>query len=517
MNEHAQLNEDQQRALELIEAGRNVFLTGGAGTGKSFMLALAIRSLKEKYGAARVVVCAPTGVAAANVGGQTLNSALGIGVPQHRRDFANCITASRVGRWGALVVDEVSMLSAEYLELAESALRNARKSKKAAGGLQIVFSGDFYQLPPVFDQRVLLISDEERRKSGAFENAGLAFEAPAWRRLKLATVLLTRVYRQTDAAMVEMLRVIREPPDAGSAARAVEALALASRLANEEGVDAAEDDGIRPTQIFSRNRDVDDMNSREIKLLPGPLVTMPALDRILPDPVSVPAASCDAEDDFDARLFQENQSEQRRKRIAERAVEFFRDCQAASEIGLRVGAQVMLLRNVDTAAGLVNGSRGVVVGFVDKHEIDYDDPDGVCCSLLRSPKRQPSPGNDYYMKECEANVERWTGTLLPVVRFAARPERPMVVPPASFSLGEVGRDVASRLQTPLKLAWAITVHKSQGMTLDRLRVSLRSMFAEGQVYVALSRARSLKGLVVLDYKGAAVRCDPAVRKFYSVL
>ena len=285
-------------------------------------------------------------------------------------------------------------------------------------------------------------------------------KADAWRRLKLRTVVLNRVFRQSDVRMVSLLRAIREPENPGSAARAIEELAVAAVAANREaeaggagaGAGTAADDGIRPTQIFSRNRDVDDMNAREIALLPGRTVAMPALDRVR-------SAAAAAKEDEDAEDEEERrQSRRRQQRDADRATEFFRDCQAGAEIGLRVGAQVMLLRNVDTVAGLVNGSRGVVVAFVDKADYcdDEDEADSgsdanttACCALLRSPRAETS---DYYHAESRRNVDRWPGGQLPVVRFAAMPARPLVVLPATFALGERPHEVASRLQVTFSLS-----------------------------------------------------------------
>ena len=288
------------------------------------------------------------------------------------------------------------------------------------------------------------MTEDARRGEDTFGNAGLAFEANAWRRLKLATVMLTRVYRQTDVEMVSLLRAIREPADTASAAQAVEALAMAAQRANADSTGGGIDDGIRPTQIFSRNRDVDDMNLRELGLLAGPTVRLQALDRV--EATKTTEHQHGHEDEDAVRRCRD---EAQAKRNAERAAEFFRDCQAGAEIELKVGTQVMLLRNVDTTAGLVNGSRGVVVGFVHKSDVDYDDPDGVCCALLRSPRRlfsAATSSDDYYRKESESNVDRWPGSLLPVVRFSARPRRPMVVLPATFMLGERPWEVASRLQ-----------------------------------------------------------------------
>ena len=138
-----ELSAEQRRVLRLVEAGRNVFFTGSAGTGKSFLLERVVAMLRAKHGSDRVAVAAPSGVAAANIGGQTLCSALGIGAPQLHRQFDRMLeakNAARVRRWHTLVVDEVSMMSAEFVEALDERLRALRRSDLPAGGLQVNFS-----------------------------------------------------------------------------------------------------------------------------------------------------------------------------------------------------------------------------------------------------------------------------------------------------------------------------------------------------------------------------------------
>ena len=231
--------------------------------------------------------------------------------------------------------------------------------------------------------------------------------------------------------------------------------------------------------MFSRNLDVDQMNAGEMA-------------RLLRDP-SIKASRLPSRDDFTVGP---NVADPKAAQVRLRGAEFFRDCLAAPELQLCIGAQVMLLRNVDAEAGLVNGSRGVVVAMTPKSS-------GL------------SHGTDAASISANALIRAWPGEELPVVRFANG--QTLVVCPARFSAVVHGAGEVERLQVPLKLAWAITVHKSQGMTLDRVRVSLRSMFAVGQAYVALSRARSLVGLEILDWEDGCIRTDPAVTAFYAAM
>lgn len=498
----AELNAAQREVVERVIEGRNVFFTGSAGTGKSYTLERVVEALRGRYPnddmfRRRVAVTAPTGVAATNVGGQTLNSALGLGAPTRRADFRCMLagrTRARLAQLDVLVVDEVSMMSAEFLQCFEKMLRIIRGNEKPAGGIQIVLSGDFFQLPPV--SRTPVPAEDP---PDVFLNRGYAFQAEAWKRLSLVRVDLTQVYRQSDAEMVRMLQAIRSGTPR-EASHALLRLVAATKAATMDGTETlpptsptspttsptSPNETIRPTQIFSRNRDVDETNDREmLRLLvrlrsnadanaPPTLVYSNAIDDV--HPLVIPGGGEAApgggggggvvpDDPVDDPSAPESALRQRL-----RSSEFFRDCMAAPRLRLCVGAQVMLLKNQAPGTGLVNGSRGVVVGFVDGGH--------------------------------------------PVVLFTTGQK--VVIPPARFSAIIHGAGEVSRIQVPLKLAWAITVHKSQGMSLDLVRVSLRAMFAEGQAYVALSRARSLAGLEIVDTAlSGCIRTNPDVVKFYS--
>lgn len=519
--------DDRQREVirAVVEEGRNVFFTGSAGTGKSYTMERLIEALRQLYGneaefKKRVAVTSPTGIAATHIGGQTLHSALGIGIPRTARDFCRKMsepgTALRVRGWDTLVVDEVSMLSGEFLEHFERALRKVRGNEAVAGGLQIVFAGDFHQLPPVRNSSQPV---GQHQPPDAFLNRGLAFEAPAWKRLRLHTIELTHVYRQGgEGRFVDLLQDVRKGPFA-VADRALRAI-LAETTGPKEASENDVKDGIVPTRIYSRNRQVDDLNAIELSKLIGDcggLVSCVAHDGIHPDPWTPSASTDPSEDD---QKDDESLRDVTTRRIEEMAArerrlyksEFFRDCMAPSTLGLCVGAQVMLLKNLDVEKGLVNGSRGVVVDF---EEVGQGD-------LKRHRETYRGCGTTPEMLETwRQHGSGWA----PVVRFASRDGQTTLVTvyPERFSAPVYGAGEVSRIQTPLRLAWAITVHKSQGMTLDRVHVSLQDMFECGQTYVALSRARSLSGLTVSgasangDPPVGCARTDPAVTAFYSKL
>lgn len=493
----ATLDDAQRRVLRLVEAGRNVFFTGSAGTGKSFLIERIVSDLGEKYGPdpdefkRRVALTAPTGIAATNIGGQTLCSALGVGVPQRSRDFRSILmpkNAARVRDWDVLIIDEVSMLSGEFLEETDAVMRLARKDNRPFGGVQLILAGDFFQLPPVTKPIA------PGTPSDAFTNACYAFQAPVWRRLGLEVVLLENVYRQSEVEMVSMLQDLRRG-DRSALERLVRA--AASSASSSSSSDDRDIRDIRPTHIFSRNRDVDEMNERELERGGGggALVEFEAFD-------SVEVDAGVRREGFDAA----------RKRLWQSA--FFRtDCQATAKLRLRVGAQVMLLKNA-ACRRLVNGSRGVVEGFVSSSDVGG----------IRSRLKAGCTDDVVFFgsaADALAALDAWDrNARFPLVRFAGEAS-PRIVLPARFASTVHGVGEASRVQSPLKLAWAITVHKSQGMSIDRVLISLRDMFAAGQAYVALSRVRTLAGLEIVDGDVApastTVRVDPAVVAFYARL
>ena len=368
-----------------------------------------------------------------------------------------------------------------------------RSNASPWGGVQLVVCGDFYQLPPI-----------ERRPSpnlpkDAFLNRGFAFQSPCWLRCDMQEVILTKVFRQADEDFVAILNDLRE-------GRGQNALSALQRRCVRP---LPCTDGIIPTELYARNADVDAVNSTELQRLEFELVEQCSHDNVV---AAVELAAPDEEKQFDratdAKRVQQEEALQRH--------EFFRDCLASQRISLKMASQVMLLRNLELTGGasrmLVNGSRGVIAYFLSREE--------ARAKLLAEIKETKGSLGEQAASNLQrrlSSLDATSHTMVPVVSFM-NGVRERVIYPELFEQEVPGLGMCKRIQTPLKLAWALTIHKCQGLTLDLARVSLNNLFAEGQAYVALSRVRSLDGLQIMgNANPSCVRVSQIVRRFYATI
>lgn len=403
---------DQQTALSILKSGANVYLTGSAGTGKTYLINQYIEYLRLRE--VPVAITASTGIAATHIGGQTIHSWSGIGIrEQVTKDDLDKIaknkqTVSRLVNTQVLIIDEISMLSGKVLSAISELMKHFRKSSEAFGGVQVILSGDFFQLPPVSRQR---FSNKEK----------FAFMAPVWVESKFKICYLTQQYRQSEDTLATLLTEIRR--------RSVSE--YSQRLLKEklsEGND--ESDCLK---LYTHNADVDQMNARRLAENPNP------------------AHHFEAETGGKAKLV----DSLRQSVLASASLELKRD------------AEVMFVRN-NAEKGYFNGSIGTVVGF--------DSEEGW------------------------PEVKLKNGLLI-----LARPEEWTIT-------DEKETILASYKQVPLRLAWAITVHKSQGMTLDTAEIDLSRTFEAGQGYVALSRLRSWEGLRLKGINQSSLEVDALAYK-----
>lgn len=397
----------QEEALSILKLGVNVFLTGEPGSGKTHTVNAYIAWLRSH--GIEPSITASTGIAATHVGGMTLHAWSGIGIADRMTpELLDMIVnkehvAKRIQKAKVLIIDEVSMLSANVLSMVDEVVREVRhEPDHAFGGLQVVLVGDFFQLPPVSRSKV-----------------EFAFESPVWGTLNPLVCYLTEQHRQDDGQFLSVLGAIR----AGDWDHTHVSLITAREAeydSLEEGV----------PQLFTHNADVDRINNEQLGTLPGSSKTF-----------AMYASGSTA--------------------LAEALK---RGCLSPETLVLKEGAVVMATKN-NPAAGYANGTLGMVIGF-----------------------------------------ER--GTNNPIIE--TRDGRELTIAPAEWAVEEGGKVKAKLTQIPLKLAWAITIHKSQGQSLDAAAMDLSRSFEYGQGYVALSRVRSLAGVHLLGWSENALMVHPQV-------
>lgn len=400
----------QDEALDLLKLGENVFLTGAAGTGKTWLLNAYIDYLRAHHVA--VAVTASTGIAATHLNGRTVHSWSGMGVRRELSagDIEKLVRNKRLRRnyTGArvLVIDEISMLHPWQLDMVERIARHMLDSEKPFGGLQVVLCGDFFQLPPV-------------SSNGTEAAAKFAYESAAWRDGEFQVCYLQEQRRQDNDPLLGVLNDIRNGV-AGERTKAP----LRTRYRREPAA------GSRPTKLYVRNINVDALNEAELEKLAGK-----------------------------ARIFTMESSG-----FGALVESLKKSCLAPERLRLKAGAEVMFVKNAADGS-YVNGTRGVITGF--------DAEQG------------------------------W-----PLVRTFNNAH--ITAAPQEWKYEENGAVRASVSQVPLRLAWAITIHKSQGMTLDAAEIDLGDAFEPGMGYVALSRLRRLDGLKLMNLNETALQVHPAV-------
>ena len=427
MTSAIKLDPDQERALELMLSGKNVFLTGEAGTGKSTIL----RAFREKC-PRECVFLAPTGIAAINVNGATLHSFFlfkpGLLTPESLEEIGNKSRRALIRKVKTIVIDEISMVRSDVFAAIDARLRSLARGgscEKPFGGKQIILVGDFFQLPPVVKSETE--DNYLRQELGGY----YAFQTPLWKRAKFSCVFLKTVHRQqNDNLFLSILNHLRHgeldkrdllPEGAAEPLNVMETLTRC--CVDKDPLDPA------PVYLCTTNREAQTLNILHKNRLEG------------------------KEYKFNAIVngkFQE------------------RDYPTAALLELKIGARVMTLNNKRTPEGkfeYVNGEVGVVEkindGISPTVRVHLDN--GKVVSIASSE-----------WKNCEYVLETDRLSGKEVIRQ---------------------REVGSFVQLPLKLAYAITIHKSQGLSLERVAIKLgNGCFSHGQLYTALSRCRSIKNL-----------------------
>lgn len=394
----------QNGALEILKKGGNVFLTGEPGSGKSYTVNKFTAWLEEQY--INYAVTASTGIAATHIGGVTIHSWAALGIKevitdQHVEDILENkpFVVRKIQAAKVLIIDEVSMLSAQSIDNVDKILKGIRskglmETPKPFGGIQVVFVGDFFQLPPV-------------TKDGKV--AMFAFESEAWKAAAPTVCYLTEQHRQSDELFLKILTAMRS----GKVSKAhKKALLHKPRIKPE-------------TKLFTHNVEVDLINAEELDMIDGEEKTFHMFSGGIPFLIEMIKKSC----------------------------------LSPAELTLRIGAIVMFTRN-NFDEGYVNGTLGKVVAYEGQYPIV-----------------QTKDGDRIRVEHAEWSIDN---------------------------------DKAWIKQLPLRLAWAITVHKSQGMSLDEARMDLSQCFEYGQGYVAISRVRTLAGLYLEGVNDRAFEMHPKV-------
>jgi ATP-dependent DNA helicase PIF1 len=408
----------QMEAFDTFLNGSSFCLTGPGGTGKSYI----IKHIQEhcKTNNIPCAITALTGVAASLIGGQTLHKWSGLGLMDKRIDTMVAIiknTPATLARWESikvLVIDEVSMMNQDMFELLNVVACRIRNNKSFYGGIRMIFCCDFAQLAPI--------------------NGNYSFESPLWiKELGENTIYLNHILRQDCPEFVKMLGEIRLGIVSDDSKRA-----LNSRLNKKS------DGPITPTMLYPHRRTVEDTNVKKLDELKS---------------VKKLFTSKDSKYEFSSKLTV-NAIAKDTETLEERC---------PKKITLCEGAQVMLTVNMDTEKGLVNGSRGVIVGFTGSNpDVLFD------------------------------NGHRLT------------------ISPTTFEC-QTQSSIVRRVQIPLVLAWATTIHKCQGSTLTHAITDLRDIFCSAQGYVTLSRLKSLDGLYLTGIDYSKIKCDPRVKLYYECL
>ena len=414
-----QLNEEQQAVMEEIDKDHNVFVTGPGGVGKSFIIKHIRKHLEQKGKV--VAVTSLTGMASLLIGegARTIHSWSGLGFGNRSvDDYFNFIKVKHKkarDAWrntNVLIIDEISMMSDEFFEKLDALAKLIRWCpEKPFGGLQILCFGDFYQLPPI--------------------NTKFVFESSLWNETLNSVVPLETIYRQKDPVFQKMLNEIRE----GNVSDETDRL-LKTRL----NLDFSKEE-IQPTKIFTRRDIVDKVNNDNLNMIQGEerMYKVFTKGKVSTDSI---------------------------KNALER---MDNSAQYQNELVLKVGAQVMLIANVNQEEGLVNGRLGIVT------EVN-------AISVMVRFKGGYDTKIDMHEWKLEDN------------------------------------DKISRNQIPLILAYAITTHKCQGSTLDSAYIDIgSSIFEYGQAYVALSRVKNLDALYLHAYSRKSIRAHPKVIDYYESL
>lgn len=424
-----ELSKDQQLALDLFKEGKNLLILGSGGTGKSKLIQ-EMTYHTSKCTSKNIVVTATTGIAAYNINGLTIHSFMGIGTGDQNIDIlirkirSKPPLRDRIRNVDILVIDEISMMSAELFEKINAICQTIRRSAAPFGGIQVVLTGDLLQLLPVFNKNVELFQDQDTR---------LIFESKVFTTYFNSNniVNLKQNFRQSDKVFLGILNRMRVGENTKDDINILKSRFVSKLLAKDNIRDAV--------HLVASNKQAQEINRMNLETIK------------------------DKGTKYRTAYFEDGDPELTKELKKELQNQFMQ--KGINEIELKKNARVMLLKNLSVEEGLVNGSVGTIIEF----------------------------DNGY-----------------PIVKFDNGPQR--IITPVEWEL-KLSGSVCKAAQVPMMLCWAITIHKSQSLTLEKAVLELGGCFCEHQVYVALSRVRSLNGLYILSFSVNKVQVSQKVKDY----
>ena len=446
----------QNDTLKILKTGKNVFLTGPAGSGKTYVLNQYIKYLKDHN--VPLGITASTGIAATHMGGVTIHSWTGIGVKDRLtlEDIQEICEKSyiknKVSEAKVLIIDEVSMLHHFRLDMVDRVLKHIKKNTEPFGGMQIILCGDFFQLPPV-------------SRMGEPE-ANFIYKSNSWKEGNFAVCYLHENYRQNDDPILLVLNEIRSGEVSDKSRNLLKERYAKNARVNDDYIPEEDfDNNYEP--ILDLESGGEDVSKDDAHLSDGEVKILSEVStRLYTHNIDVDRVN---EVELNKVINNEVIYEMTSKGKKPLVDTLKKTCLAPEFLRLRKGARVMCVKN-NFDQGYVNGTLGIVVS----------------CAF----------GAD------------------PVIRTAPTPDLPqgrlITIQKATWVIADGDKILAEIDQYPLRLAWAITVHKSQGMSLDSVEVDLSKAFEAGMGYVALSRVRTLNGLKILGFSENALKINADV-------